>query len=164
MEKCPECGAVTEKCDGPTHAYMTSSPGCWKVFGDVLAKEYSDQEYWKVHRLTVDSYACQHGGDTSRAIQSVNVHLCALYLAIERKLPFAAFSPQMKKVITKFKSQFVALDPPDWQGVMKVTDVSKAKDAAEHCLLVQKWAEEVWQAWEHEHRRVKSMMRFMDEA
>src|SRR5678816_4348633 len=58
--RCIGCGGLVPQMDGPTHRYMDSSPGCWHVYGEVLAREYGDQAFRVAHRLTVDSYAVQH--------------------------------------------------------------------------------------------------------
>lgn len=39
---CFSCGGLFPDIDGPTHRYMTSSAGCWSVYGEVLAREYSN--------------------------------------------------------------------------------------------------------------------------
>ena len=84
--RCDGCGLTLPRIEGPTHAYMLSSPACWKIYGEILAREYSNGDYWQVHRLTVDTYALQHPGkQDSRAIQSVNVHLASLYLIFKKK-------------------------------------------------------------------------------
>ncbi len=73
---CFSCGALAPDIDGPVHRYMDSSPGCWALFGEVLAREYSDYNYASHHRLTVDAYAVQHPGKPSPpSIGSVAVHL-----------------------------------------------------------------------------------------
>jgi hypothetical protein len=42
------------------------------VYGEMLAREYGDPAYFRVHQLTVDTYAVQHPGPRERrAIQSV---------------------------------------------------------------------------------------------
>ena len=66
IKACFSCGAQVPDVEGPTHRYMLSSPGCWAVFGEVLAREYSNALYMKNHRLTVDAYAVQHPGKPSR--------------------------------------------------------------------------------------------------
>lgn len=115
METCSFCGAITEVFDGPIHEYMISSPGCWATFGKILEKEYGDPEFMKVHRLTVDSFACQHPGeDEPRANQSVIVHLVALYLALEEKIDYKSIPKIMEEVITKFKNQFPRLQAPSF--------------------------------------------------
>ena len=76
-EKCFACGGSFEPVEGPTHKYMLSSSGCWKAYGELLAREYENPMlFGAVHRLTVDAYALQHPGDPSdrRARQSVWVH------------------------------------------------------------------------------------------
>ncbi len=158
LEKCPECGAFTESVEGPTHAYMKSSPGRWKVFGSLLAREYSNPDYMRVHRLTVDTYACQHGGDDPRAIQSVNVHLVALCLFHERKLSFASIPHFMEKIISAHKGNFSQLPLPNLDGVMKVTDVIAAQTSEEHCRLVTKWSAQVWDAWGSQHRKIFALL------
>lgn len=63
---CIGCGAAVPSTDGPTHAYIGASPGCWACYGQVLTKEYSDYRFAPVHRLTVDTYAVQHPGKPER--------------------------------------------------------------------------------------------------
>lgn len=156
--KCPECGSETEDFDGPTHEYMLSSPGCWRTFGEVLSKEYSDPSYMKVHRLTVDSFACQHvGDDDPRAKQSVVIHLLGLHLAMDLRVDFAKIPQVMEAAIKNLKGKFPKLARPDFTGSMKVTDVAGAKSSEEHCRLVTEWARQVWMSWETEHGRIREI-------
>src|SRR5436190_1879442 len=39
---CIGCGVLTPDADGPTHPYLGASPGCWAVYGEVLAREYGE--------------------------------------------------------------------------------------------------------------------------
>lgn len=57
IDICHQCGGHSPRFEGATHEYFGASPSCWKVFGDILAKEFANPEYMKVHRLTVDTYA-----------------------------------------------------------------------------------------------------------
>ncbi len=81
---CVGCGALFEDREGPTHRYMESSPGCWALYGEVVAREYLDfLAYGALHRLTVDTYAAQHPGLLSpQSIQSVALHLMSLSLVL----------------------------------------------------------------------------------
>ena len=80
---CPACGYQGHH-DGPAHAYMSPSPACWARYGEVLAREYSDAEYWRSHRLLTDAYCGQHSiGPDRRARQSLYIHLAALMLHFE---------------------------------------------------------------------------------
>jgi hypothetical protein len=39
---CVGCGAVVPDADGPAHRYFGASPGCWRLYGEVLGREYAD--------------------------------------------------------------------------------------------------------------------------
>jgi len=64
-EACFACGAIVPRMEGPTHRYLDGSPGCWGVFGEVLAAEFGDQGFYRVHGLTVDAYARGRSGALS---------------------------------------------------------------------------------------------------
>lgn len=156
---CPDCQAPISEVDGPTHEYMGAPAGCWKIFGDVLEKEYSDREYWRVHRLTVDSYAAQHAsGDDPRQLQSVTVHLIALYLSLEMKLSEDQVRITMKKFIHNNKNRFQRFEGPSFDGLLNIGDVVKARDSKEHCQLVEKWASDVWSAWHEKHDFIRALI------
>ena len=81
---CPGCGLVLPALEEPAHPYLGASPACWAVYCDVLAREYGDPAYFRVHQFTVDTYAVQHPGmPERRSIQSVALHLIALCLVLE---------------------------------------------------------------------------------
>ena len=159
LQPCAGCGALVPDTDGPTHKYIGASPGCWAIYGEVLAKEYSDVAYYSAHQLTVDAYAAQHPGTPSRqSIQSVAVHLVSLYGLLERGFDFAQ-AVEVKKHLTKRLDQLVWLEPPTSLGEITVLDVVKAKDAAEHRKIVEEWASSVWRAWSPHHDTVRRWAR-----
>jgi hypothetical protein len=141
---------------GPVHEYITSSSGCWAIFGEVLAREYSDYRYGRNHRLTVDAYAVQHPGQPSpKSIQSVIVHLAGLYLVLEREMPLAKSTTFMQQ-LTMHKSMFTWLEPPKDMGPATVHDIWKAEDADTHLVAVKQWAASAWLAWEVHHQQVRA--------
>jgi hypothetical protein len=148
-------GAFTDE-DGPTHEYMESTPGCWSAFGRVLAREYEDQRYFAVHRLTVDSYAVQHPGVPSRrSIQSVGVHLVRLCLFLEQNLaPEQANNAML--AAAKHKSKYHWLTPPSDLGALTVADVEVAGSVEAHMSTVRNWASQMWQVWSPHHSTVRS--------
>jgi len=142
--------------DGPSHEYILSVPGCWAAYGEVLAREYSDLDLMKVHRLTVDAYAAQHPGvDIPAARRSVGIHLTRLFLLLERKWPMDKVNEAMP-VINGFKNQCEWLGPPDMTGTHTVLDVLNASSNEEHESRVWAWAESVWQIWAPHHDAVRS--------
>lgn len=152
---CPGCGASVPDTDGPTHDYIGAPPGCWALFGEVLAREYSDVRYWPVHHLTVDAYAAQHPGTPSRqAMQSVAVHLISLYLQIERGYDVERAQRAIQRAVAN-KQAYVWLDPPAPLGDVTVRDVHAASSPAEHVQRVKAWAAAVWNAWTPHHATIR---------
>ena len=151
METCPDCGVVLPGLGAERHAYMGGSASCWALYGQVLEREYSSPAYMKVHRTTVDAYAAQHPGlPDPRAIQSVNVHLVALFLTLDRK----AHPDFVRRVLSRLardKGTLKWLSPPAHLGEITVADVIGATDADAHHHLVMQWGGAVWRAWSPHH-------------
>jgi hypothetical protein len=140
--------------DGPTHDYMESSPACWAIYGEVLAREYSDITYRAVHRLTVDAYAVQHPGGTSpQAVQSVAGHLVSMYLMLE--LGYSAFRATTVLQSAVERGGFEWLERPVSPGALTIAHVADATTAMEHIQRVHEWATSVWNAWSAHHAQVK---------
>jgi len=155
LEPCIGCGALVPRSDGPTHPYIGASPGCWAVFGEVLAKQYGEYRYPAVHRLTVDAYAVQHPGTPSRkSIQSVAVHLVSMYLVLERGFDARRATAAMRRVLAAGRA-FTWLEPPELWGGLTILDVREAQGLEEHTARVRRWARSVWEAWADYHEVVR---------
>ncbi len=156
--ECFACGGVFDDVEGPVHRYMSSSPGCWAAFGEVLAREYSDKTYFEVHRLSVDAYAVQHPGSPSRqTIQSIGVHLIRLCLFLEHDLCPERANEAMLKA-SKNKSTFIWLEPPLSLGTITVGDVMKTNSVEEHKSVVREWAKDAWGAWSFHYQQVRTWL------
>ena len=154
METCPDCGVVLTCVDTERHAYMGGSASCWALYGQVLEREYANPAYMKAHRTTVDAYAAQHPGlPDPRAIQSVNVHLVALFLTLEQET-HPDFVRRVLSRLASNKGALAWLTPPAHLGEVTVTDVVKAADADEHHDLVMRWGRSVWRAWSPHHAAI----------
>ncbi|MEZ5977689.1 MAG: DUF5946 family protein [Planctomycetota bacterium] len=157
MARCFSCGARTSPSDGPTHRYLLSSPGCWAAYGVVLAREYEEPARMALHRLTVDAYAVQHPGDTSRrAVRSVNIHLASLCAVLERGVA-PSDATRLIGELTE-RDDFAWLEPPASLGALDVTHVLAATTTDEHLAAVRAWAEAAWFAWEPWHARVRERL------
>jgi hypothetical protein len=142
--------------DGTTHRYMESSPGCWSVYGEVLAREYSDLAYAVAHRQTVDAFAVQHPGKPSaQSIQSVGAHLIRLCLILEHGFSDAAAGRAMELIASR-KATLSWLTPPASMGPITAVDVWRTNGPQEHVIGVRDWARSVWQAWAQHHEQVRS--------
>lgn len=154
MTACQGCGLVLPERRGPAHPYLGCSPSCWAVYGEVLAREYGDPAFFRVHQLTVDTYAVQHPGvPERRSIQSVALHLITLCLVIEEGTD-PSDGPTLHRRLAK-RSRFDWLAPPRPNGRITISDVRGAANAAEHGRLVHAWARDVWAAWAPHHATVR---------
>ena len=155
---CPGCSARFPDIQGPNFRYPDASvPGCWQVFGEILAREFGEFRYPAIHRLSVDAYAAQHSGnETLQTIQSVNIHLIALCLFIERKYPAAKVTDLMRGAVSMFKNELAWFEPPETRGRFTVLDVVEAKNLQEHVERVQLWALSVWGAWRNHYGTVRA--------
>ncbi len=155
---CFSCKGEYPDIQGPVHHYMTSLPGCWAIYGEILAREYSDPVYFRIHRLTVDAYAVQHPGFTDRqSIHSVGVHLIRLCLFLEHNLTAENANDAMLEA-GKNKHNFIWLKPPGSLGRITAADVVKAKNISEHEELVRAWAQSAWEAWSVHHHTIRSWL------
>ncbi len=159
---CFSCGAEVPAVEGPTHDYMLSSPGCWQMYGEVLAREYQDPTYTSRHQLTVDAYAVQHPGDGSpAATRSLHLHLTSLCMVFEHgSQPIEARRLVKRLAEDGFDPEW--LEPPEVLGEVTVADVHVAEDAQAHLAAVERWARSAWQAWSGHHepllRRVERLL------
>jgi len=154
MSRCPGCRLLLPEGEGATHPYIGSSPACWALFGDILAREYSDPAYFRRHQLTVDTYAVQHPGRPERrSVQSVALHLVTLCLILEDGAD-PGDGPTLHRRLAK-RDVVHWLDPPQPNGRVTVADVRDAASAAEHERAVEAWARDVWGAWEAHHATVR---------
>ena len=156
--KCFSCGGMYPDIEGPVHRYMTSTPGCWAIYGEVLAQEYSNPAYFKIHRLTVDAYAVQHPGSMDRqSIQSIGVHLIRLCLFLENGLTAENANDAMLTA-AKLKHNFTWLKPPASLGEITAANVAKAQNVDEHKTLVKDWARSAYDAWSMHHDTIRSWL------
>ena len=151
---CPGCGSRLPAVEGPTHAYMTSSPACWDAFGKVIAREFQNPDLMEIHRLSVDAWAVQHPGDGSRrAIQSVGLHLARLMVQLEGGLSLADANAAMLAFAAR-KSTLPAL-PSRATYTLTVADVVGAEAPTDHARAVRSWAEAVWSDWADHHEFIR---------
>jgi hypothetical protein len=156
---CPQCGADVPDIDGPVHAYVPSSPGCWKRFGEVQADEMQRFRYPPAHRLVVDAYMAQHPGDGTdrRDRQSVFVHLVGLYAILEQGMPAERVSDVFRRVLKNI-DDFPILRRSSGPGAVTVNHLRGARDLADYERRAKTWANAVWQSWSDHHEVVRETL------
>ena len=156
LTTCPGCGADLPVEDGPTHAYMTSSPACFALYTAILSAEYSDPALMPIHRLSVDTFAVQHPGDGSerRMIQSVGLHLARLLVQLENPMGPRETNDVML-TLGPHKLSLIWLDPPKRFSVT-TADVAPFAGTPRHAGKVIEWARETWSDWSDHHSYIRN--------
>ena len=161
IETCPGCGLETPSGSPAYDGYFNTSPGCWRVFGDVLAAEFQDGVlYGRIHQLSVDAYAAQHAGGP-HPDKSVCVHLVGLHLVLKQSLPPMRAAARLRRLLGSVSS-WPHLAPPSVRGPLTVRDVAAAQTAEEHASCVREWATQVWNAWQPHHEAVAALASLTD--
>ena len=158
LETCPYCGLQANKTDGPVHKYLLSTASCWAAYGELLVLEYQDLQYNKVHEISVDAYALQHPGEQSpQTIGSAHIHLASLYAYFELDRSLGELD-LIKREVAKHKKDFFWLEPPKDMQQINVGNILPANNANEHCLVVEKWAQYIFEKWKVHHAVIANML------
>ena len=153
VEKCVGCGAEVARIAGPTHRYMLSAPGCWALFGQLLARLLSEPAAEDLRRRCADAFAVQHPGTPGRqAIQSVAGHLMSLYAQFELNQSPRQAHEHIEAVV-RHEHILRWLTPPASVGRVVVRDVVEWQCSLEE--IAREWARGAWLAWEPWHGQIR---------
>lgn len=159
LETCPDCRVRLPKLDddAPVHRYLGASASCWAVFTHLNAG-FPPRTGSPYNGLLVDAYAAQHFGVPGpQAIQSVAVHLIALYAFLERDFPPHKLVWLRRHGAGESKKQgkhqrFHWLTPPNFDGKLNVADIANAPSLEARKLTLEQYVMQVWELWAAEHR------------
>jgi hypothetical protein len=142
LVSCIGCGGQVPGIDGPTHVYMRASPGCWHLYGQLIAQAQD--------RVHVDCYAAQHPGGAEhdrRQRQSVAVHLISLCLLLEHHRHPDRGRMSRTVLPRRGLDDWPYLPPPATLGTVTVANAG---------LDLESWAKSVWTAWSAHHGTVRN--------
>lgn len=147
VDVCEDCGAVVAE----------GKAGCLKLFEEVIAREFSDYNYGRIHRLTVDAYSLQHPERYMRSGKSFAAHLTGIYAALESEDALAV-NQKMRKWLSANPKIEKHVGLPRRRGKLTITFIHSAACADEHTERVREWAREVWSAWSEHHALAKLLI------
>lgn len=125
--------------------------GCQKLFDEVIAREFADYRYGRLHRLTVDAYALQHPEPYMRSGKSFVAHLTGVCAALEHDDAQAVNQAVQRWLNGPRVVERPEPPPPLKRGNLTVTYLHAAADPEEHVKRVQEWAQSAWRAWSAYH-------------
>ena len=144
------------RAQGPVHKYMSASPGCWALYGSVLAwKDTLPGGDGSVAQRIVDAYAVQHATYPDRRNrQSVAGHLMSLSASIEHGVS----SARLRKMIGDWTHRdYPLLVPAPAAFPVTVADVADA-DQPSRPAIVEEWAASAWAAWSAHHDTIRAWL------
>jgi len=146
-EACEDCGAIVEE----------GTAGCLKLFEEIIAREFSDYRYGRMHRLTVDAYSLQHPDSYMRSGKSFAAHLTGMCAALERGDSLA-----LNQLVQRWLSTNPQIDKPDHipehRGRLNITYIQSSPDADDYVSRVKEWAGDVWAAWVEHHELARQLV------
>ncbi len=155
--RCFGCSAQVSDLAGPTHAYMLSAPGCWALYGSVLAWRAglaARGELTAAQRI-VDTYAVQHATNPDRRNrQSVACHLMSLCASIEHGVSGARLPIMIGAWAHR---DYPQLAPSAAGYPVTVRDVTEAGEDV-RLAIVEEWATSAWAAWSAHHDTVRGWL------
>ena len=138
--RCEECGAP-----------VAGLAACRASFDELIAREFSDYRYARLHRLTVDTYALQHSEQFMRSAKSFVAHLTGMCAAMEHEDPAS-----INRVVQEWLNGPKVVErpedvPPGRRGSLTVVDVLAMEDPQEYLQGIREWARGSWDAWSTHH-------------
>jgi hypothetical protein len=124
-ERCAGCGLVVP--DG--------TAGCQRIIDEIWAREFGGVSYFRVHRMTVDTYCLQHPERYCASAKSLAAHLTGLCWLLEMEGLRAVGSEALRRWL----NGAVRLEKPDvpsFRGRLTVASVRDAADPEAHARAV----------------------------
>ena len=158
LSVCPDCGVKLPPVDGPRHRYIGASAACWALFAALNNAGEPPLASGKWNGLITDAYAAQHPGTPSpQAIQSVAVHVLALYGVIERGRPHGqAQWLRLRALDERYgpkRGRFHWLTPPDLTKTEPLTSITTPSTPAARTAAVEIYVKSVLHAWQAAHEK-----------
>jgi Family of unknown function (DUF5946) len=152
---CPGCGVRLPATEVQPDGRYNASAECWQLYGELTVYTLSRGYVGFIHQLAVDTYGAQHVGEHARPI-GVAFPLIGLYLACER-----GYSGQqvqhMHMLLARRSKTWPPFTPPPHAGSLTIHDVLQTPPGDERDAALRRWGQSVWDAWSHEHARVKTL-------
>lgn len=160
---CIGCAGRVPGVDGPIHPYMRSSPGCWRLYGEIGIDADGQLNPAAIGSTLMDCYAAQHPGGAEhdrRQRQSVAVHLTSLCLLLEHRLPplrLTALRGRMSRTVLSHveRSDWPYLIPPSSPGALTVVEMHRSTGHGSYTAQAERWADAVWTTWSDHHDTVR---------
>ena len=151
---CTECGLVTE--DG--------TQGCGGIFDRLLARDFSNALYFRMHRMLVDTYALQHPARYCASAKSLAAHLAGLGWFMRHPDASRAVGPESLQRWLSGRTDVVKPDLPTFRGTLTIGDIDDSAGPLEYGQAVERWARATWDAYLELHSTADRWIREAESA
>ena len=125
---------------------------------ELLARDFGDFRYFRVHRLMVDTYSMQHPERYCKSAKSLAAHLTGLAWLMEHGGDRALGSEPLRRWLNG-RSDLEKPPIPGFRGVLTIADVRGARDPEAYALAVERWARSTWEAYAPLHELAREWIR-----
>jgi uncharacterized protein DUF5946 len=133
-------------CAGCGLAVAGGEAGCQAIFDELLARDFGDATYFRVHRLFVDTYALQHPERYCASAKSFVAHLGGLCSILEHGASRAVGADWLRTWLDGTPA-IERPAPPAARGAVTIAEVRAAEGPEAHGEAVERWARATWEAY-----------------
>jgi hypothetical protein len=113
---------------------------------ELVARDFSDAAYFRVHRMMVDTYSLQHPDRYCASAKSLAAHLTGLCWLIEHDGNRAIGSDPLRRWLNG-KPPIQRPELPAFRGTITIADVRETSDPLAYAQAVERWAHSTWKAY-----------------
>jgi hypothetical protein len=149
LEDCPWCGAPG----------VGGQEGCNARFQEVVGREFTRPELFRVHRITVDAYSLQHPERYMKSAKSAVAHLVGMCWTLE-----GDGDPLVSVAVSRFLDGAPRVQrphpipAPGHRGEATILRVHAAPSSDAHLAAVMDWAQSAWRSWAEHHAQARQWM------
>ncbi|MBZ5705858.1 MAG: DUF5946 family protein [Acidobacteriia bacterium] len=136
VEPCPDCGATV----------AGGTAGCQSLMDELLARDFSDVTYFRVHRLLVDTYSLQHPERYCASVKSLAAHLTGLCWLLEHDGNRAVGNEALRRWLNR-NPRLDKPELPSFRGKLTIASAQAASDSIRYAEAVELWARSTWEAY-----------------
>jgi hypothetical protein len=149
---------MKQPCEGCGLEIEHGTAGCQALMDQLLARDFSDIRFFRMHRLMVDTYSLQHPDRYGASAKSLAAHLTGLCHLVEERGDRAMGSQELRRWLDGArKLEKPAL--PAFRGALTVADVVELQDPVAYAEATERWARTTWEAYKELHELARSWIR-----
>ena len=144
-----------ERCAGCGLEVHGGAAGCQTLFDELLARDFGDVRFGRLHRMMVDIYSLQHPDRYCASAKSFAAHLTGLCWLIEHPETSRATGNDALRAWLDGVPELSRPTPPESRGALTIAHVHAQVDAAAYARAVEEWASSTWAAYAPLHERAR---------